>query len=91
MQWGPEPVEIDTSVAFGEILVFVPDNVKVDFRGHANAGELQLFHMSRGGIDVNLHSAERADEGEPLLILDSKASFGAVEVVRTSSPGEVSR
>ncbi|HEX2258203.1 MAG TPA: PspC domain-containing protein [Actinomycetota bacterium] len=82
MEWGSNPVEVDTSVAFGEILVLVPEDVNVDFRGHANAGEVHMFDQSREGLDVDLRSARRADEGEPLLILEASASFGTIQVTK---------
>lgn len=85
MRWGPEPVEIDATVSFGEINVLVPEGVEVDVRGRATVGAVSLFDDERTGFGVTYHRAADRNPGEPLLILDLKTAAGQVEVARSRS------
>jgi hypothetical protein len=86
MTWGPEPVRVDATVAFGEILVTVPRGVRVDFEGRAGVGDIRFFGAHRGGVDVDLESSAGNSNTDARLVLDAESGFGTVRVVRTSTP-----
>jgi phage shock protein PspC (stress-responsive transcriptional regulator) len=85
MRWGPEPVQMDATVTFGEVNVLVPEGVDVDVRGRATVGAVSLFDDERTGFGVTYHRAADRAAGEPLLILDLKTVAGQVEVARSPS------
>jgi phage shock protein PspC (stress-responsive transcriptional regulator) len=85
MRWGPEPVQIDGTVTFGEINVLVPEGVDVDVRGRATVGAVSLFDDERAGFGVTYHRAADRALGRPLLFLDLKTVAGQVEVARSPS------
>ncbi|MDQ4149771.1 MAG: cell wall-active antibiotics response protein, partial [Actinomycetota bacterium] len=87
LEWGAEPVEIDASVAMGELFVTVPSDITVDFRGHAAMGEVSAFGETRGGVGVNLDVVDEAAGDAPTLILDASASMGSVQVTRSPRLG----
>jgi phage shock protein PspC (stress-responsive transcriptional regulator) len=88
MTWGSEPVRVDATVAFGEILVTVPRGVHVDFNGQAGVGDIRFFGGHRGGIDVDLESSAGDPTSDARLVLDAKSGFGSVRVDRTSTPAK---
>jgi predicted membrane protein len=83
LEFGDEPVVIDASVFVGQLEVFVPEGVDVDFRGHADMGGVQLFGLHRTGTDVNLSSNETSGDG-PDLILNADVFAGEIVVHRTN-------
>jgi phage shock protein PspC (stress-responsive transcriptional regulator) len=85
MRWGPEPVEIDAIVTFGEVNVLVPEGVDVDVRGRATMGAVSLFDRERAGFGVTYQRAADRAGGGPLLILDLKTLAGQVEVDRSQA------
>jgi phage shock protein PspC (stress-responsive transcriptional regulator) len=85
MDWS-EPVRIDASVAFGEIVVSVPADVRVEVDGHVGAGTIMLFGEERSGTDVDFDTVEGSELADRTLELDVQASFGQVVVARSGSP-----
>lgn len=85
MDWGLEPVEIEASVFMGQIEVFVPEGVTVDFRGRAQMGQVQLFDQVREGTDVGLNTIRGTRDG-PTLVLDTRVFMGQVVVSSTNTP-----
>lgn len=88
MTWGPEPVRVDATVAFGELLVTVPRGVHVDFDGQAGVGDVRFFGGHRGGVDVDLESSAGDPNSDARLVLDAESGFGSVRVVRTPTPAK---
>jgi phage shock protein PspC (stress-responsive transcriptional regulator) len=88
MSWGPEPVRVDATVAFGEILVTVPRGVHVDFDGQAGVGDIRFFGGHRGGVDVDLESSAGDPNSDARLVLDAESGLGSVRVVRTPTPAK---
>jgi phage shock protein PspC (stress-responsive transcriptional regulator) len=88
MSWGPEPVRVDATVAFGEILVTVPRGVHVAFDGQAGVGDIRFFGGHRGGVDVDLESSAGDPNSDARLVLDAESGFGSVRVVRTPTPAK---
>jgi phage shock protein PspC (stress-responsive transcriptional regulator) len=90
VEWGSEPVELEASVAFGEIEIAVPDDVEVQFHGSVAGGEIQFFDDRRSGYDIEYNSVTDVGEGNAgTLIVDASASFGRIEI--SDSPVELNR
>lgn len=83
LEFGDEPVEIDASVFMGQLEVFVPEGVDVEFRGHVDMGGVQLFDVLRTGTDVTTTNDETGGGG-PLVVLDTDVFMGEVIVHRTN-------
>lgn len=83
LEFGSEPVEINASVFMGQLEVFVPEGVDVEFRGHVDMGGVQLFDVHRTGTDVTISNDETGDGG-PSVILDTDVFMGEVVVHRTN-------
>lgn len=92
MDWS-RPVDIEARMGFGEILVSVPADVRVDVDGHVGAGSIMLFGKERSGTDIDFDTVNLGtrdgggDLADRTLTLDLEASFGRVVVARGQSPG----
>jgi phage shock protein PspC (stress-responsive transcriptional regulator) len=88
LQWGSSSVSTRIRVAAGQIDVIVPDDVTVDFHGHAGAGEIDLpGGVVRNGVDVTLQTAIAGSQPTaPHLNLDAEVSLGQIHVERGPSP-----
>lgn len=84
-EWGTEPVEIDATVAFGELELIVPDGVDVEFHGSAGVGEVIFFNNQRDGFDVDIDLSRAASPSSGRLVVDARTSFGKVEVAGSSA------
>lgn len=87
MAWGEEPVVIEADLFMGQIEVTVPDGVDVEFRGHSQMGEVNLFDRSRGGTGVTLDARDPVSGG-PRLILDTTVFMGQIDVNRSGTPAK---
>jgi hypothetical protein len=76
---GAEPIEIDASVAFGELRVIVPDDATVEVDASVGAGEVSLFDgPPLDGTDLE----DRAvlGDGDPTYTINLEAGLGSVRV-----------
>jgi phage shock protein PspC (stress-responsive transcriptional regulator) len=80
LEWGSEPIELEATVAFGEIEVAVPKDVEVELHGSVAGGEIQFFEDHRSGYDVEVDSTGGGDGSAGTLMIDARASFGRIEV-----------
>jgi phage shock protein PspC (stress-responsive transcriptional regulator) len=88
MEWGTEPVTIDAKVSMGQVEVWVPEGVDVDFDGHVEMGRLELFEQRRDGRNVSLNSAGSTEGAGPQLVLNAEVYMGEIEVTRTGTPAK---
>lgn len=83
LEWGTDPVEVDASVFVGQLEVFVPEGVDVNFRGRAGMGGVRFFDLHRTGTDVHLSANDDTGDG-PELILNAEVFAGEIVVHRTA-------
>ena len=89
MEWGSEPVELEATVAFGEIQVSVLKDVEVEFNGAVSGGEIEFFDDRRSGYDVEMDATGGGDGSGGTLVVDARTSFGRIEV--SDSTAELGR
>jgi phage shock protein PspC (stress-responsive transcriptional regulator) len=82
-RWGTDPVVIDATVAFGEIEVRVPDDVRVEFDGSVGAGDIDFFGENRAGYEVELEAVGGDPDATKTLIIDARVSMGSLDIDRT--------
>jgi hypothetical protein len=85
----PGITEVEASVAIGELVVLVPDDVTVDVRAEAGIGEVDVFGEVDGGTSVERTDIARA--GAPTLRLDLRTGIGRVAVEQFRTGTEVLR
>lgn len=74
--------ELDASVAFGELVVRVPDGVTVTGTGHTIAGEVVSFGRTTAGLAPRRTLDEPGLDDGPTLDLELRTGFGRIEVTR---------
>jgi phage shock protein PspC (stress-responsive transcriptional regulator) len=79
-----ETVDVEASVAMGELIVIVPDDVSVDVSGDVGAGELHAFGSEDEGLNLDLSTTSK-DGGGGQLMLDVHAGLGSVKVQRANN------
>ena len=84
LRWGPDPVRIEASVGMGDLLVTVPADVAIDFRGHAAVGELEFRGDEQRGIDIDMQTVDDAGDDASRLVIDAGTWMGSVHVTRGS-------
>jgi phage shock protein PspC (stress-responsive transcriptional regulator) len=77
------PTHVEASVGIGELVVRVPDGVRVEANADVTAGQADLFGVRRDGWQVE-HEAvfDQAPMAAPTLALDVDVGFGDLEVSR---------
>jgi phage shock protein PspC (stress-responsive transcriptional regulator) len=73
-----EPIEIDASVAMGDLLVVLPDNAGADLDAAVGAGSLLVLGGSEEGTNLEQHYA--IEGGGPQFVLDLGTGLGIVRV-----------
>jgi len=73
---------VEASVAYGRLVVLVPDGTAVDADGQASVGQVDLFGREEGGVGVETSASESPPLGTPplgRLHLDVAVGVGRVE------------
>jgi phage shock protein PspC (stress-responsive transcriptional regulator) len=74
---------VSASTGIGELVVEVPDGVRVEVSSSVTAGESRLFGVSEDGWRVEQSAvSEGAGVGSPTLELDATVGLGSLEVRR---------
>ncbi len=81
--------EITASVAIGELVVLVPNDVTVDVHAEAGIGQVSVFGEVDSGTGVERTDIERA--GVRVLQLDLRTGIGQARVERLPDSTEVLR
>ncbi len=78
-----ETTEVGARVGMGDLVVVVPEGVRLEGRARVGMGEVELFGVSSGGIvpSVDLATGEVGARGE-VLTLDLQVGLGQIEVRR---------
>ncbi|MCZ7536681.1 MAG: PspC domain-containing protein [Acidimicrobiia bacterium] len=82
VDFAPGVTEIDVSVAMGEIIVWAPDDVKVEVDSHVGAGELDLWGRTFDGVSIDETLAAGAGS-DAVLRLETDVGLGTIEVHRS--------
>jgi phage shock protein PspC (stress-responsive transcriptional regulator) len=78
---GDVPLEVDVGV--GEARVIVPDDVCVATDASVGMGNVSLFGVDRGGVDVDFEDAPDAAPTATRLLLNADVGVGEVRVTDT--------
>jgi len=83
LQLPPGTTKVTASVGIGQLTVLVPRNVAVEATADVTAGQTRLFGVEDNGWNVD-HATSRAGVtgDSPVLVLDTKAGLGQIEVRR---------
>jgi phage shock protein PspC (stress-responsive transcriptional regulator)/predicted membrane protein len=71
---------VDVRLGFGELDIYVPDDVRVEIDGRIGAGELRADGVTRDGVSRTLETVLPGDNG--VLILDVDMNIGSTEITR---------
>ena len=82
-------VDVEASVAFGELQVFVPSDVDVDVDAQAGMGSIDLFGTEVDGVSADLDRSVDGGSGAGTLRLELRAGIGAIEVERYATDGGI--
>jgi phage shock protein PspC (stress-responsive transcriptional regulator) len=77
----PGVTRVNADVGFGQLLVRVPEGVRVELHGHASAGDVELLGRDSNGLDARRTEVLRATAGGPVLRVDAHTGFGQVRVI----------
>lgn len=78
---------VEARVGLGELVVSVPDAVRVVVDGHVSMGELVLFGDEQSGTGVDDRAIRPGVEGGGTLRLDVDGGIGSIEVIGTHDGG----
>ena len=76
---------VELSVAMGELVVVVPNDVSLTIDGHVAAGEITVLEESGEGRNIDLHVLYGGAERAGRLVVDARTGLGTVEVRRAAS------
>lgn len=76
-----EDVDVQASVAFGQLIVRVPDDVNVDYTAEVIAGEARVFGRVENGAALDIDGTLTNTENAPTVSLDLEVGFGELVVV----------
>ena len=81
--------EVAASVAAGELVVWVPNDVDLIVTADAVVGEVVVLGSTDSGPDASVARTIRAEDGDGTLVLDLDVGFGQVNVRQLEALGEV--
>jgi phage shock protein PspC (stress-responsive transcriptional regulator) len=76
-------VPLDVDVGVGEARVIVPDDVCVATKASVGMGNVSLFGLDRGGVDVDFEDAPEARPADTRLVLNADVGVGELRVTDT--------
>lgn len=88
VEGGDEPIALDASVAFGELVVLVPDDATVEVDASVGGGVMRILGTPHRG--TYLQASEVVEGDGAHFVLDLEAGLGEIEVV-TRAPEDRSR
>ena len=83
---GRDQREIDIDVGMGHALVLVDEGVCVGTRAEVGAGQVDLFNLGNGGLDVDVDLMPEAKAGSPRIVLDGDVGLGYLEIAHEELP-----
>jgi hypothetical protein len=88
VEGGGEPIALDASVAFGELIVLVADDATVEVDASVGGGAMRILGTPHRG--THLEASEVIEGDGAHFVLDLEAGIGEIEVV-TRAPEDRSR
>jgi hypothetical protein len=82
LKFGATERELEVDVAFGELLVVVPEDVPVTVDGRVQGGEMNLFDRVSSGWDNEQVTTSEGSSDIGGLELDAEVGFGQLTVRR---------
>lgn len=83
VEGGNEPIALDASVAFGELLVLVPDDATIDVDASVGGGAMRILGTPHRG--THLEASEVVEGDGAHFTLDLEAGIGEIEVATRAS------
>ncbi len=80
VDFAPGTVALDVHVAMGDLVLRVPDGVRVDLHASAAAGDLQAYDRSQSGLGPDIDEVFGPADATTTLEVDASVVFGSVEV-----------
>ncbi|HEX7173455.1 MAG TPA: PspC domain-containing protein [Candidatus Limnocylindria bacterium] len=80
-----EPITVGASVAFGELVVLVPDDSTVDVDASVGGGAMRILGTPHRG--THLEASELIEGDGPHFVLDLGAGIGEIDVATRPSEG----
>jgi hypothetical protein len=78
-----EPMEVTARVGMGELVVVVPEEVRLEGRARVGLGEVEVFGDATGGVAPTVDLDGVGSEGDAeVLTLDLQVGMGQIEVRR---------
>jgi phage shock protein PspC (stress-responsive transcriptional regulator) len=82
VELAPGTTRVEASVGIGELVVNVPEGVRLDVDAQVRAGEAEVLGEREDGWNVNQRRVDESVPGAPSLELDVEVGFGDLEVHR---------
>jgi phage shock protein PspC (stress-responsive transcriptional regulator) len=79
LQARSQPIRIDASVAFGQLVVILPADASITLDGRVGAGDMLIFATRHTGTGL-MDRLVRPNAGGPAFVLDLEAGIGEVLV-----------
>jgi phage shock protein PspC (stress-responsive transcriptional regulator) len=79
LQARSQPIRIDASVAFGQLVVILPADASITLDGRVGAGDMLIFATRHTGTSL-VDRLVRPNAGGPAFVLDLEAGIGEVLV-----------
>ena len=73
-------VPLDVHVTLGDLVLRVPDDVRVQVHAHATAGDIRVFDRSQDGLGPDIDAVFGPASASTTLDVDATVVFGSVEV-----------
>jgi phage shock protein PspC (stress-responsive transcriptional regulator) len=78
-----ESTSLPLHMAIANVNISVPRGVRVELRGHLEAGQVSFFGARREGVDLRFDEVAGGPELERELVVDLDAQYGSVNVYRS--------
>ncbi len=78
LEAGPDPIAVAASVAFGDMLVIIPEDASVEIDAAVGGGRLRVLGTDQGGSD--LEDRQVIDGRGPEIVLDLATGLGDLRV-----------
>jgi phage shock protein PspC (stress-responsive transcriptional regulator)/predicted membrane protein len=82
LELGTQTVEIEASVAVGQLVVIVPRRINLEIDGHVGAGQVSVPNGFDEGTNAVVHVIDSSATAAGTLVLNVEGGLGRVEVRR---------
>jgi predicted membrane protein len=78
-----EPISVPLHMAIANVNLTVPRGVRVELRGHLEAGQVSFFGARREGVDLRFDEVAGGSALDRELVVDLDAQYGSVNFYRS--------